>query len=85
MRPSSATSPVTSPSAGLVAVPVLVSVKLLTFLGMGVYRGLWRYVSIDDVIVFAKAVVAASVVTPWPSCSPSASRASRGSSSSWTG
>ena len=45
----------------LLAVPVLVSVKLLTFLGMGVYRGLWRYVSIDDVIVFAKAVVAASV------------------------
>ena len=47
----------------LLAVPVLVSVKLLTFLGMGVYRGLWRYVSIDDVIVFAKAVVAASVVS----------------------
>ena len=45
----------------LLAVPVLVSVKLLTFLGMGVYRGIWRYVSIDDVIVFAKAVVAASV------------------------
>ena len=47
----------------LLAVPVLVSVKLLTFLGMGVYRGLWRYVSIDDVIVFAKAVVAASIVS----------------------
>ena len=47
----------------LLAVPVLVSVKLLTFLGMGVYRGLWRYVSIDDLIVFAKAVVAASVVS----------------------
>jgi UDP-GlcNAc:undecaprenyl-phosphate GlcNAc-1-phosphate transferase len=38
----------------LLAVPVLVSVKLLTFLGMGVYRGLWRYVSIDNLIVFAK-------------------------------
>src|SRR5271166_3979026 len=36
----------------LLAVPVLVSVKLLTFLAMGVYRGIWRYVSIDDVIVF---------------------------------
>ena len=47
----------------LLAVPVLVSVKLLTFLGMGVYRGLWRYVSIDDLIVFAKAVVAASAVS----------------------
>lgn len=45
----------------LLAVPVLVSVKLLTFLAMGVYRGLWRYVSIDDLFVFAKAVVAASV------------------------
>ncbi len=47
----------------LLAVPVLVSVKLLTFLGMGVYRGLWRYVSIDELIAFAEAVVAASVVS----------------------
>ena len=47
----------------LLAVPVLVSVKLLTFLGMGVYRGLWRYVSIDELIGFAEAVVAASVVS----------------------
>ena len=47
----------------LLVVPVLVSVKLLTFLGMGVYRGLWRYVSIDDLIVFAEAVVAASAVS----------------------
>ena len=47
----------------LLAAPVLVSVKLLTFLAMGVYRGLWRYVSIDDLIVFAKAVAAASVVS----------------------
>jgi UDP-GlcNAc:undecaprenyl-phosphate/decaprenyl-phosphate GlcNAc-1-phosphate transferase len=47
----------------LLVVPVLVSVKLLTFLGMGVYRGLWRYVSIDDLIVFAKAVLIASVVS----------------------
>jgi len=47
----------------LLAVPVLVFVKLLTFLAMGVYRGLWRYVSIDDLFVFTKAVLIASVVS----------------------
>jgi UDP-GlcNAc:undecaprenyl-phosphate GlcNAc-1-phosphate transferase len=41
--------------------PVLVFVKMSTFLVMGVYRGLWRYTSIDDLIVFAKAVCLSSV------------------------
>ncbi|MCM3874746.1 MAG: hypothetical protein ND895_28970 [Pyrinomonadaceae bacterium] len=41
--------------------PVLVFVKMATFLVMGVYRGLWRYTSIDDLIVFVKAVVLSSV------------------------
>ncbi|HKY28588.1 MAG TPA: hypothetical protein VJM12_11680 [Pyrinomonadaceae bacterium] len=40
--------------------PVLVFVKMATFLAMGVYRGLWRYTSIDDLIVFAKAVIVSS-------------------------
>ncbi len=43
--------------------PVLVFVKMATFLVMGVYRGLWRYTSIDDLIVFSKAIVLSSVAS----------------------
>ncbi|HEY6118892.1 MAG TPA: hypothetical protein VIV66_02985 [Pyrinomonadaceae bacterium] len=43
--------------------PVILFVKMSIFLGMGVYRGLWRYTSIDDLIVFAKAVVLSSVAS----------------------
>jgi UDP-GlcNAc:undecaprenyl-phosphate GlcNAc-1-phosphate transferase len=43
--------------------PVLVFVKMATFLVLGVYRGLWRYTSLDDLIVFAKAVVFSSVLS----------------------
>ncbi|HKP72514.1 MAG TPA: hypothetical protein VJT82_06220 [Pyrinomonadaceae bacterium] len=42
-------------------VPVLVFVKMFAFLAAGVYRGLWRYISIDGVVVFAKAVVLGAV------------------------
>lgn len=42
-------------------VPVLVCVKMFAFLAAGVYRGLWRYISIDGVVVFAKAVLLGSV------------------------
>ena len=41
--------------------PVLVFVKMSVFLVMGVYRGLWRYTSMSDLIVFAKAVAVSSV------------------------
>jgi UDP-GlcNAc:undecaprenyl-phosphate GlcNAc-1-phosphate transferase len=41
--------------------PVLVFVKMSVFLVMGVYRGLWRYTSMSDLIVFAKAVVLSSI------------------------
>ena len=44
-------------------VPVLVFVKMATFLVIGVYRGLWRYTSLDDLIVFVKAVVVSSVAS----------------------
>jgi UDP-GlcNAc:undecaprenyl-phosphate/decaprenyl-phosphate GlcNAc-1-phosphate transferase len=44
-------------------VPVLVFVKMATFLVMGVYRGIWRYTSVDDLVVFAKAVVISSVAS----------------------
>jgi len=43
--------------------PVLVFVKMSVFLVMGVYRGLWRYTSVDDLIVFLKAVVLSSVAS----------------------
>src|SRR6476646_1018692 len=43
--------------------PILVFVKMASFLVMGVYRGLWRYTGLDDLIVFAKAVVLSSAVS----------------------
>jgi UDP-GlcNAc:undecaprenyl-phosphate GlcNAc-1-phosphate transferase len=43
--------------------PVLVFVKMAAFLVMGVYRGLWRYTGLDDLIVFAKAVVLSTVLS----------------------
>lgn len=43
--------------------PVLVFVKMASFLVMGVYRGMWRYTSLDDLIVFAKATVLGSVLS----------------------
>ena len=43
--------------------PVLVFVKMASFLVTGVYRGLWRYTGLDDLIVFAKAVVLSSVLS----------------------
>jgi UDP-GlcNAc:undecaprenyl-phosphate GlcNAc-1-phosphate transferase len=43
--------------------PVLVVVRLAAFLLFGVYRGIWRYTSIDDLMAFAKAVAAGSLVS----------------------
>jgi UDP-GlcNAc:undecaprenyl-phosphate/decaprenyl-phosphate GlcNAc-1-phosphate transferase len=45
------------------ALPISVFVKMATFLAMGVYRGLWRYVGLDDLIVFTKAVIVGSVAS----------------------
>ncbi len=45
------------------AAPVLVAIKLAAFLAAGVYRGLWRYISIDNVLVYAKAVAAGTVAS----------------------
>jgi UDP-GlcNAc:undecaprenyl-phosphate GlcNAc-1-phosphate transferase len=44
-------------------VPVLVFAKLAAFLVMGVYRGIWRYTSVDDLVSFAKAVVLGSIIS----------------------
>ena len=43
--------------------PIVVVVRLAAFLFFGVYRGIWRYTSIDDFVAFAKAVAAGSVVS----------------------
>lgn len=43
--------------------PVLVFVKMAAFLVMGVYRGIWRYTGLDNLIVFAKAVVLGSALS----------------------
>ena len=43
--------------------PILVFVKMAAFLVMGVYRGIWRYTSLDDLIVFVKAVIISSVLS----------------------
>jgi UDP-GlcNAc:undecaprenyl-phosphate GlcNAc-1-phosphate transferase len=49
--------------AMLVALPVLIATKLATFLVFGVYRGLWQYVSIENLVVYARAVLAATIVS----------------------
>jgi UDP-GlcNAc:undecaprenyl-phosphate GlcNAc-1-phosphate transferase len=43
--------------------PLLVILKLASFLAVGVYRGLWRYTSIDDLITYIKGVTMGSVVS----------------------
>jgi UDP-GlcNAc:undecaprenyl-phosphate GlcNAc-1-phosphate transferase len=47
----------------LQTLPVLVFVKMATLLVMGVYRGIWRYTSVDDLINIAKAVVIGTVLS----------------------
>jgi UDP-GlcNAc:undecaprenyl-phosphate GlcNAc-1-phosphate transferase len=44
-------------------VPILVFAKMFSFLFTGVYRGLWRYISIDNVLVYAKAVILSSLAS----------------------
>jgi UDP-GlcNAc:undecaprenyl-phosphate/decaprenyl-phosphate GlcNAc-1-phosphate transferase len=43
--------------------PVVVFVRLAAFLLMGVYRGIWRYTGLDDLLVFVKAVAAGSATS----------------------
>lgn len=41
--------------------PILMVIKLFTFLAVGVYRGIWRYTSLSDFGTFFKGVVASSI------------------------
>lgn len=45
------------------ALPVLIFCKLAAFLVTGVYRGMWRYIGLSDLIVYVQAVAAASAVS----------------------
>lgn len=47
----------------LKTLPVLVFVKMASFLVLGVYRGIWRYTSINDLLTFAKAVAVGSILS----------------------
>lgn len=47
----------------LQTLPLVVLIKLVSFLAAGVYRGIWRYASLSTVINFCRAVVIGSVVT----------------------
>ena len=47
----------------LTTVPILIFVKMATLLVMGVYRGLWKYVSVDDLFRFTRAVVVSSLLS----------------------
>jgi UDP-GlcNAc:undecaprenyl-phosphate GlcNAc-1-phosphate transferase len=38
-------------------------VRLGAFLFFGVYRGIWRYTGMDDLLAFGKAVAAGSIVS----------------------
>jgi UDP-GlcNAc:undecaprenyl-phosphate/decaprenyl-phosphate GlcNAc-1-phosphate transferase len=40
--------------------PLLIVLKLFAFLWAGVYRGIWRYTSVSDLVIFAKGIIAAS-------------------------
>jgi len=40
--------------------PLVIGTKIVVFLALGAYRGLWRYVSATDVVVLVRAVAGAS-------------------------
>ena len=43
--------------------PLIIGTKIVAFLVLGAYRGLWRYVSFDDVMVLVRTVAGASVLS----------------------
>jgi UDP-GlcNAc:undecaprenyl-phosphate GlcNAc-1-phosphate transferase len=47
----------------LKTLPLLIVLKLFSFLAFGVYRGIWRYTSVQDFFTFAKGVGLGSVLS----------------------
>jgi UDP-GlcNAc:undecaprenyl-phosphate GlcNAc-1-phosphate transferase len=43
--------------------PLLIVLKLFAFLAAGIYRGIWRYTSVSDLVTFAKGVIAGSMLS----------------------
>ena len=43
--------------------PLLIVLKLFGFLASGVYRGIWRYTSVSDLITFTKGVISGSILS----------------------
>jgi UDP-GlcNAc:undecaprenyl-phosphate GlcNAc-1-phosphate transferase len=47
----------------LKTLPILIVLKLAAFLVVGVYRGIWRYTSLGDLVTFTKGVVLGSILS----------------------
>ncbi|MGI9035294.1 MAG: hypothetical protein ACR2GD_04560, partial [Pyrinomonadaceae bacterium] len=47
----------------LTSLPILIVLNLFAFLAVGVYRGLWRYTSIGDLVTFLKGVALGSILS----------------------
>jgi len=45
------------------SLPILIVLKLFAFLVVGVYRGIWRYTSIRDLVTFTKGVALGSILS----------------------
>ena len=45
------------------SLPVVLAVQLVAFLGLGLYRGLWRYTSLQDLPILVRAVVGGWLAT----------------------
>jgi UDP-GlcNAc:undecaprenyl-phosphate GlcNAc-1-phosphate transferase len=45
------------------SLPIVVACQLFAFFLLGVYRGIWQYVGMRDVIIFSKAVTAGTVLS----------------------
>lgn len=46
----------------IATLPMLLAIELFTFLAVGLYRGIWRYVSIDSLMTVARATIIGSVI-----------------------
>ena len=47
----------------LQSLPAVIACKFLAFFSIGIYRGIWRYLSINDVVVYLKASTIASLLS----------------------
>lgn len=47
----------------LKSLPILILFKLSAFLVVGVYRGLWRYTSVSDFVIYAKGIILGSTLS----------------------